>query len=223
MKDDEKVAEYFLRVDEIVNGMKGLGQEVNEFDVVTKVVRTLPSKFESKVSALEEKKHFDKLTLDSLQGILTAYEMRTSKNNSTGKETTFNTEKKEKIEVSESELTDSKESHFVRRFKKGSGKYKGKLPFKCFNCGKIGHFATKCPYDDQICDNETTEKKPKKKAFKPKWNFNFKKKKILFSKDESDIESEESSTDEVETLFMTEITQQNDSNTFDVEEGVVDL
>ena len=65
--------------------MKGLGQDVNEFDVVTKVVRTLPPKFESKVSALEEKKHFDQLTLDNLQGTLTVFEMRTSKINSIGK------------------------------------------------------------------------------------------------------------------------------------------
>jgi hypothetical protein len=34
----------------------------------------------------------------------------------------------------------------VKRLKKGSGKYKGKLPFKCFNCGRIGHFANKFPH-----------------------------------------------------------------------------
>jgi hypothetical protein len=27
----------------------------------------------------------------------------------------------------------------VRRFQKGSGRYKGKSPLKCFNCGRIGH------------------------------------------------------------------------------------
>ena len=32
-----------------------------------------------------------------------------------------------------------------RWLKKGSGKYKDKIPFKCFKCGKIGHFASKCP------------------------------------------------------------------------------
>jgi hypothetical protein len=43
----------------------------------------------------------------------------------------------------------------VRKLKKGYGKYKGKLPFKCFNCGKVGHFLTKCPYaKDESSDDE---------------------------------------------------------------------
>ena len=29
---------------------------------------------------------------------------------------------------------------------KGTGKYKGKLPFKCFNCGRVGNYASKCPH-----------------------------------------------------------------------------
>jgi hypothetical protein len=51
----------------------------------------------------------------------------------------------------------------VRRLKKGSDKYKGKLPFKCFKCGKIGHFAYKCPHkiNDQAYDDEEKEKHKK--------------------------------------------------------------
>ena len=40
---------------------------------------------------------------------------------------------------------DVSEEKFVRRLKKGSGKYKGNMPFKCFKCGKIGHFSFKFP------------------------------------------------------------------------------
>lgn len=34
----------------------------------------------------------------------------------------------------------------MRKLKIRFGKYRGKLPLKCFNCGKIKHFDAKCPY-----------------------------------------------------------------------------
>jgi hypothetical protein len=34
---------------------------------------------------------------------------------------------------------DEEIENFVRRFQKGSGRYKGKSPLKCFNCGRIGY------------------------------------------------------------------------------------
>ena len=42
--------------------------------------------------------------------------------------------------------SDTKEAHFVRNIKNRYGKYKGKLPFNCFSCGKVGHFPTKFFY-----------------------------------------------------------------------------
>ena len=60
----------------MVNTIGGLGKEVNEQEVVQKVLRSLPIRFNQKVYAIEEKKHLEKLTMDALQGILIAYEMR---------------------------------------------------------------------------------------------------------------------------------------------------
>ena len=39
--------------------------------------------------------------------------------------------------------SDEEEVKFVRRLEKGTGKYKVKLPFKCFNYGRVGHYALK--------------------------------------------------------------------------------
>ena len=55
MHNDESVANYFFHIDEIVNRMKNLGEEIKEVTLVEKVLRSLSSKFESKVSTIEEK------------------------------------------------------------------------------------------------------------------------------------------------------------------------
>eukprot|EP00253_Pinus_taeda_P018613 PITA_18613 len=76
MHNDESVASYFLCIDEIVNCMKSLGEEIKEVVLVEKVLRSLSPKFDSKVSAIEEKENLKNLTMSQLNIILTAYEMR---------------------------------------------------------------------------------------------------------------------------------------------------
>lgn len=52
----------------------------------------------------------------------------------------------EPSESSSSEM-DEEEAHFMRKLKKGSRKHQGKLTSKCLNCGRVGHFASKCLQD----------------------------------------------------------------------------
>ena len=49
----------------------------------------------------------------------------------------------------------------MRKLKRGTGKFKGKLPFKCFNCGKVGHFSSKFPYAKGL-ESDEEEETPKK-------------------------------------------------------------
>jgi hypothetical protein len=53
LKEDENIAAYFLRVDETVNSILGMGEEIKESIVVQKVLRSLPMRFDPKISALE--------------------------------------------------------------------------------------------------------------------------------------------------------------------------
>jgi len=76
MHNDESIASYFLCIDEVVNCMKNLGEEIKEVTLVEKVLRSLSAKFESKVSAIEEKQDLQTITMTQLHGILTAFEMR---------------------------------------------------------------------------------------------------------------------------------------------------
>jgi hypothetical protein len=77
MKEDEDIAGYFLRVDEKVNAIIGLGEEIEESIIFQKVLRSLPMRFNPKISTLEERSDLNSISMDELHGILTAYEMRT--------------------------------------------------------------------------------------------------------------------------------------------------
>jgi hypothetical protein len=131
------------------------------------------------------------LAFDQLLGNLIAYEMRIGKEKSTTREDSFKVDKNEESEP------DEIEAKFVRRLKKGSGKYQGKVPFKCFNYGKIGHFASKCPHKKKD-QNSEGEEKYKSKRFD-------KKKSLCVNNDDSseDTNSDSSCEDKVnEFMFM---------------------
>jgi hypothetical protein len=137
MKEDEDIATYFLRIDEIVNVIKGLREEIKEQVIVQKVLRSLPMRFDPKISSLKERVDLATLSMDELHGILIAYEMRIEQDNPSRKEATFKASKKtnknkQKPKSNYSCNNDSKEdeeiANFVRKLNRGTDMYKGMLP-----------------------------------------------------------------------------------------------
>jgi hypothetical protein len=59
MKEDEDITAYFLRVDETVNAIIGLGEEIEESVIVQKILRSLPMRFNPNISTLEERLDMD--------------------------------------------------------------------------------------------------------------------------------------------------------------------
>ena len=188
MNENEDIATYFLRVDEVVNSIRGLGEELDESLVVQKVLISLLLKYDAKVSSIEETRDLTKMTMDELHGILMAYEMRTStESDQTNNEATFKAIKKTKDKDND---LDEEIANFVRRFQKGSGRYKGKSPLKCFNCGRIGHIVENCYNKKRSLNN----------------------KKSFYSKDDdiSSDESDEEDNDGGEVLFITQENHDDD-------------
>jgi hypothetical protein len=185
MKEDETVGKYFLRVEELVNAMKSVGEKIEEPSLVQKILRSLPDRFNPKVSTIEEINDLKALEFDQLIGALTAYEMRIVKDKPISREASFKLDKNEDSEPDEIEAK-------LRRLKKGSGKYKGKLPFKCFKCGKIGHFSNKFPHKRKDHTYDDAEKYKHINFFKEN---NFKKKSLCVNNDDdpSDDEDNDSS------------------------------
>ncbi len=52
IEESEDIATYFLHIDEVVNTMRGRGEKVENNIIVQKVLRSLPVRFDSKISAL---------------------------------------------------------------------------------------------------------------------------------------------------------------------------
>jgi hypothetical protein len=160
--------------------------------LVQKILRSLLDKFNPKVSAIEELNDLKTLSIDQLLGILTAYEMRINKDRSITREESFKVDKD-----IDSDLDDI-EAKFARRLKIESGKYQGNLPLKCFNCGKIGHFANKCPHKKKD-QNSKGEEKYKSKRFDRKKN-------LCVNNDDSleDTDSDSSCEDKVNDFMLME-------------------
>jgi hypothetical protein len=211
MKEDENIAAYFLRVDETVNAIIGLGEEIEESVIVQKVLRSLPMRFDPKISTLEERSDLNSISMDELHGIFTTYEMRTEQENPDVKEASFKASKrskqKEKQQEEHSNNNDVSEddeevANFVKRLNKGTdGRYRGKLPLICFNCDGIGHFANKCPHKKKRNDEGYSKgkqtykgKRTTKKVFKK----NLCTKEDISSSDEDEVSDSETGR----VLFM---------------------
>ena len=80
MKDGEGVGEMFERFTKIIGGLKALGQDYSNHQIIKKVLSSLPKAWEPKVTATEESKNLHTLQLDELLGSLITYELKQKHN-----------------------------------------------------------------------------------------------------------------------------------------------
>jgi hypothetical protein len=125
------------------------------------------------------------MNMDRIHGIFTSYEMRTKKEQLDLKDVVF------KIYVklstpqdhdSSEHFSNEEEANFVKKLKRGSGKYNSILPFKFFHCGKIDHFSSKCLFQENYTNEKERKDKDKPTYFKKKKGF---KRNIFYSQEDS--------------------------------------
>ena len=75
MAKEENVKEMHGRLSNIVYKSKAFGKSYTELEIVRKILRVLPRKFEAKVTAIQESKDLKQMKVEELIGNLTTYEL----------------------------------------------------------------------------------------------------------------------------------------------------
>jgi len=80
MGDKETVMEMYTCFTHIINELKSLGKSFTTEKLVRKILRFLPQSWEAKLTAIQDAKDMNKISLDKLIGNLQTYELRTTLN-----------------------------------------------------------------------------------------------------------------------------------------------
>ena len=119
IEEDESFDEFYAKLKDIVNSAFNLREQISEPEIVRKVLRSLPERFHSKITTIEESKVIDKIPLMELVGNLQTYELGLTRfgKGSKSKSMTLKAKSNETDESSDDE--DSKmKSYVTRQFKK---------------------------------------------------------------------------------------------------------
>src|SRR4030042_1308373 len=75
MRDDETIQDLHMSILDIANSSSALGENMSEEKLVRKILRSLPKKFDMKVTAIEEAQDIKDMKVDELMGSLQTFEI----------------------------------------------------------------------------------------------------------------------------------------------------
>ncbi|XP_052726152.1 uncharacterized protein LOC128194644 [Vigna angularis] len=172
MDEGETVAEYFDKVQELVNKMRACKDAISDEYIVEKILRTLTPRFDHVVVAIEEARNLESMEIEELLHSLEAHEYRINERKQCqeqalqarsqlkGKKGFKKWSKGSKKGKDSQEQQGEDSSEFVTvKNQKAGGEWKfDKKKVKCYNCQKLGHYAKEC------WKGEGAKNKPKKRA-----------------------------------------------------------
>ena len=119
MEEDESFDEFYAKLKDIVNSVFNLRETILEPKIVRKVLRSLPERFHAKITAIEESKDIDQISLTELVGNLQTYELGLTRIGKTGKGKSMALKAKSRETDESSGDEDSKmKSYITKQFKK---------------------------------------------------------------------------------------------------------
>jgi len=74
MNDDETIFDFHMRIVDLSNKSCVLGEKMSEEKLVRKILRSLPKKYDMKVTAIEEAQDIGKMKVDELIRSLQPFE-----------------------------------------------------------------------------------------------------------------------------------------------------
>jgi len=75
MMEDENIQDYYLNILDITNSFDSLGEKMSDDKVVRKILRSLPKRFDMKVTAIEEAQDIPNMKVYELIGYLQTFEL----------------------------------------------------------------------------------------------------------------------------------------------------
>src|SRR4030043_770616 len=231
MSEDETIDAMFSRFQILVSGLQVLKKSYTTADHVKKILRSLPVKWRPKVTAIEEARDLNALSLENLISSLKCHELGFPEAESSKKSKTIALKSKGKevkaLKAADSEGESSEADHedseaeelalLTRRFQrwagknkkfsrssnsKGSGKKKEEQK-SCYNCKKPGHFIAECP-------NLPKDKAKKSSSKSSNYKKSFKKS-LMATWDQLDKESDSEKEDDEEANLALMATTSSDA------------
>ncbi|XP_009606547.2 uncharacterized protein [Nicotiana tomentosiformis] len=167
LKEGESIEEMFARFSKIISDLKAFGKPYSSGDQVRKILRSLPTTWQTKVVTLESR-DLNKLSYDELRGELIAFEKtHLKKTNQEEKKKTVAF--KATTERTDNDIDDDREAlqeeivivsknldGLMRRYRNTK---RGRIPprrsrqyneqdkndGKCYECRRFGHVQAECP------------------------------------------------------------------------------
>ncbi|XP_023741703.1 uncharacterized protein LOC111889782 [Lactuca sativa] len=137
LKASETVQEYLAKASSIVIQMRAYGDKISDEVVVAKVLRSLPSKFDHIVAAIEESKDLATFSFDELMGSLQAHEARINRSQTQDGERGF------QIQGEQGRYSFGRGRGRASSCGRGRGRSQGSL-VQCDHCMKFGHKEEDC-------------------------------------------------------------------------------